>query len=38
MPGYPLGIPYVIVNGVPVIDNNQLTEALPGDVLRHSTG
>jgi N-acyl-D-amino-acid deacylase len=37
MPGYPLGIPYVIVNGVPVIDNDQLTEALPGEVLRHSS-
>ncbi len=38
MPGYPVGIPYVIVNGVPVIDNSQLTEALPGEVLRHSAG
>ena len=38
MPGYPLGIPYVIVNGVPVVDNDQLmTEALPGEVLRHSS-
>ena len=35
MPGYPEGIPYVIVNGVPVIDNDERTEALPGAVLRH---
>ena len=34
---YPLGIPYVIVNGVPVIDDDQLTEALPGKVLRHAS-
>ncbi len=32
-PAYPEGIPYVIVNGVPVIDDDQLTEALPGKVL-----
>ena len=37
-PAYPEGIPYVIVNGVPVIDDNKLTEALPGNVLRHSSG
>ena len=36
-PAYPVGIPYVIVNGVPVIDNNQLADALPGEVLRHSS-
>jgi N-acyl-D-aspartate/D-glutamate deacylase len=36
-PAYPVGIPYVIVNGVPVIDDNELTEALPGEVLRHSS-
>ena len=36
-PAYPEGIPYVIVNGVPVIDDNQLTEALPGKVLRHAS-
>ena len=36
MPGYPEGIPYVIVNGVPVIDDDRLTDALPGAVLRHS--
>ena len=35
-PAYPEGIPYVIVNGVPVIDDNQLTGALPGKVLRHA--
>ena len=34
-PAYPEGIPYVIVNGVPVIEDNKLTEALPGKVLRH---
>ncbi len=33
---YPEGIPYVIVNGELVIDDNQLTEALPGEVLRRS--
>lgn len=33
---YPEGIPYVLVNGVPVIENNELTGALPGMVLRHS--
>ncbi|MBW1787292.1 MAG: amidohydrolase family protein [Deltaproteobacteria bacterium] len=36
-PAYPKGIPYVIVNGVPVIDDNKLTEALPGKVLRQSS-
>jgi N-acyl-D-aspartate/D-glutamate deacylase len=36
-PAYPEGIPYVIVNGVTVIDDNELTEALPGEVLRHSS-
>ncbi len=35
-PAYPVGIPYVIVNGVPVIDDKNLTEPLPGMVLRHS--
>ena len=34
-PAYPAGIPHVVVNGVPVIENSQLTEALPGAVLRH---
>lgn len=31
---FPVGIPYVIVNGVVVIDNGQHTGALPGRVLR----
>jgi N-acyl-D-amino-acid deacylase len=31
---YPLGIPYVIVNGVPVVENGKHTGALPGRVLR----
>ena len=31
---YPTGIPYVIVNGVPVIDGGAHTGALPGRVLR----
>ena len=30
---FPLGISFVIVNGVPVIDNNQMTSALPGVAL-----
>jgi N-acyl-D-aspartate/D-glutamate deacylase len=30
---YPVGISYVIVNGVPVIDNGQHTRARPGNVL-----
>ncbi len=34
-PAYPEGIPYVIVNGVPVIENSEHTGALPGKVLRH---
>ena len=33
---YPTGMPYVIVNGVPVLDDDRLTEALPGTVLRHA--
>jgi N-acyl-D-aspartate/D-glutamate deacylase len=32
---YPEGIPYVIVNGVPVIDNGTMSDARPGKVLRH---
>lgn len=32
---YPVGIPYVIVNGRPVIDNGQNTGATPGRGLRH---
>ena len=31
---YPLGIPYVVVNGEIVLDNGQHTGALPGKVLR----
>lgn len=31
---YPVGIPYVIVNGVLVLDNGKHTGALPGQVLR----
>ncbi|WP_019856039.1 N-acyl-D-amino-acid deacylase family protein [Actinopolyspora mortivallis] len=29
------GIPYVLVNGVPVIDEGERTDALPGHALRH---
>lgn len=32
---YPLGIPYVIVNGRVVVDNGEHTGALPGRALRH---
>lgn len=32
---YPEGIPYVIVNGVPVLDAGQPTAARPGRALRH---
>ena len=31
---FPTGIPYVMVNGVLVVDNNAQTDALPGKVLR----
>ena len=31
---FPLGISYVIVNGAPVLANNQITEARPGVALR----
>jgi N-acyl-D-amino-acid deacylase len=31
---FPLGISYVIVNGAPVVENNQMTEARPGMALR----
>jgi N-acyl-D-aspartate/D-glutamate deacylase len=31
---YPIGIPYVVVNGEIVLDNGQHTGALPGQVLR----
>jgi N-acyl-D-aspartate/D-glutamate deacylase len=30
---YPAGIPYVVVNGIVVIDQGQHTGALPGQVL-----
>jgi N-acyl-D-aspartate/D-glutamate deacylase len=30
----PTGVSYVFVNGVPVMDNGQLTAALPGRALR----
>ena len=35
---YPEGIPYVIVNGVPVVDNGTFTAARPGKVLRRAPG
>ena len=35
---YPEGIPFVIVNGVPVIDNGTFTAARPGKVLRRTPG
>ncbi|MFI5312325.1 MAG: amidohydrolase family protein [Gemmatimonadales bacterium] len=31
---YPEGIPYVIVNGVPVVDGGKFTDARPGKVVR----
>jgi N-acyl-D-aspartate/D-glutamate deacylase len=34
---YPAGVPYVVVNGVVVIDNGAHTGALPGRVLRRTT-
>ena len=33
---YPEGIPWVIVNGVPVVANGTFTPARPGKVLRHA--
>jgi N-acyl-D-amino-acid deacylase len=33
---FPSGIPYVFVNGVPVVDDNVQTSELPGLVLRSS--
>jgi N-acyl-D-amino-acid deacylase len=33
---FPLGINYVVVNGLPVIDNNQMTAARSGVALRGS--
>jgi N-acyl-D-amino-acid deacylase len=35
---YPEGIPYVIVNGQPVIDEGRLTASRPGQVLRRAPG
>ena len=35
---YPEGIPWVIVNGVPVVDNGTFTAARPGKVLRRAPG
>jgi N-acyl-D-amino-acid deacylase len=32
---FPVGIPYVIVNGQVVVDNGAHTGALPGRALRH---
>lgn len=34
-PEYPIGIPYVLVNGQIVVDDSEHTGALPGKVLRH---
>jgi dihydroorotase/N-acyl-D-amino-acid deacylase len=31
---YPEGIPFVLVNGIPVIDGGRFTDARPGKVLR----
>jgi N-acyl-D-aspartate/D-glutamate deacylase len=31
---FPIGVPYVVINGVPVIDNGVQTGALPGRVIR----
>lgn len=31
---YPVGIPYVIINGVVVVDDGRQTDAMPGKVLR----
>jgi dihydroorotase/N-acyl-D-amino-acid deacylase len=35
---YPEGIPYVIVNGHPVVDGNTFTSARPGQVLKRTPG
>jgi N-acyl-D-amino-acid deacylase len=35
---YPEGIPYVIVNGVPVMDGGRFTESRPGMVLKRRPG
>jgi N-acyl-D-amino-acid deacylase len=33
---YPEGIPFVVVNGVLVVDGGRFTDARPGRVLRHA--
>jgi N-acyl-D-amino-acid deacylase len=33
---YAVGIPHVLVNGVPVIKNGEHTDAKPGQCLRHA--
>lgn len=33
---YPEGIPYVLVNGIPVVDGDRQTKELPGKVLRRT--
>jgi len=35
---YPVGIPWVIVNGVPVVENGAFSAARPGKVLRRAPG
>jgi N-acyl-D-amino-acid deacylase len=35
---YPEGIPWVIVNGVPVVENGAFGAARPGKVLRREPG
>lgn len=35
---WPEGIPYVIVNGAPVVDGGRFTQARPGKVLRRAPG
>lgn len=35
---YPEGIPYVLVNGIPVVDGGSFTAARPGKVLRRAPG
>jgi N-acyl-D-aspartate/D-glutamate deacylase len=35
---YPVGIDWVLVNGVPVVANGTFTDARPGRVLKHALG
>jgi N-acyl-D-aspartate/D-glutamate deacylase len=35
---YPIGIPYVLVRGIPVVDQGTFTAHRPGVVLRRSPG